>query len=48
MDIAIIKCEKLDNDKTAYLDDKVFVRQTASTKELTSKEAIEWIKNRSK
>jgi len=48
MNIAIIKCDKLDNNKTAYLDDKVFVRQTASTKELTSKEAIEWIKNRSK
>lgn len=47
-DIAIIECEKLDYDKTAYLDDKVFIRQTASTKELTSKEAIEWIKNRSK
>ena len=46
-DIAIIECQKLTNDKTAYLDDKVYIRQTASTKELTTKETVEWIKNRS-
>ena len=45
-DIAVIKCDPLPKDKTAFLEDTVYVRQTASTKKLSSKEALEWKENR--
>jgi hypothetical protein len=41
-DIAIIECDQLPNDKTAFLEDTVYVRQTASTKKLSPKETLEW------
>lgn len=44
--IAIISCDQLPNQKTAFLDETVYIRQTASTKKLSSKEAIEWKENR--
>lgn len=45
-DIAIIECDQLPKDKTAFLDDTVYVRQTASTKKLSPKETLEWRENR--
>lgn len=45
-DIAVITCDQLPKDKTAFLEDSVYVRQTASTKKLSSKEALEWKENR--
>lgn len=45
-DIAIIECDQLPKDKTAFLEDTVYVRQTASTKKLSPKETIEWRENR--
>ena len=44
--VAIISCDQLPNQKTAFLDETVYIRQTASTKKLSSKEAIEWKENR--
>jgi hypothetical protein len=45
-DVAVIKCDQLPKEKTAFLEDTVYVRQTASTKKLSSKEALEWKENR--
>lgn len=45
-DIAIIECDQLPKDKTAFLEDTVYVRQTASTKKLSPKETLEWRENR--
>ena len=46
-DIAIIKCDSLPQNETAFLNDAVFVRLGPATAALNHKEMLEWNKKRS-
>lgn len=46
-EIAIIKCDKLPENKQAFLNETFYIRQTASVKALSNKEMLAYIKNRS-
>ena len=46
-EIGIIKCDKLPDDKQAFLNEVFYIRQTASVKALSNKEMLTYIKNKS-